>query len=51
VTVRDAHLARFPGEQTLSERERIAAVDELAESWRRMVRETIDYETALLERS
>jgi MOSC domain-containing protein YiiM len=45
VTVRDAHLARLPGERSISEMERVAAVEALAESWRGMIRELIERDT------
>ncbi len=50
VTVRDAHLARLPGDRTLRERERVATVDALAEGWRNFVLETIEYEMVQLDR-
>jgi MOSC domain-containing protein YiiM len=44
VTVRDGHLARLPGERIISEMERVAAVEALAESWRGMIRDLIERE-------
>jgi MOSC domain-containing protein YiiM len=44
VTVRAAHLARLPRERTISEMERVAAVEALAESWRGMIRDLIERE-------
>jgi MOSC domain-containing protein YiiM len=49
VTVRDAHLARLPGERSAGERERVAAVDALAEGWRGMVRDLIEREAIAME--
>ncbi|MFL5758261.1 MAG: MOSC domain-containing protein [Thermomicrobiales bacterium] len=44
VTVRDAHLARMPGERLVGEMERVAAVPALAEGWREMILELIERE-------
>jgi MOSC domain-containing protein YiiM len=44
VTVRDAHLARLPGERTIAEMERVATAEAMAESWRGMIRELIERE-------
>jgi MOSC domain-containing protein YiiM len=49
VTVRDAHLARLPGDRSTEDRQRVLAVDALAEGWREMVRDLIEREAIATE--
>jgi MOSC domain-containing protein YiiM len=49
ITVRDAHLARIPGNMPIEERERVATVDALAEGWRGMIRDLIEREAVAVE--